>query len=68
MDAEEFFSTLMDRLENLSKGTKHESMIKNSFGGKSVQQLIGKETCDHVSERIEPLLHLQLQVINKRSV
>jgi len=45
MDAEEFFNTLMDRLENLSTDTKHKNLIKNAFGGKLVTQVIGKDSC-----------------------
>lgn len=57
---EEFFTTLMDRIENLSSETKHKNLIKDAFGGKLVTEIIGQETCQHKSEREEPLIRIQL--------
>jgi hypothetical protein len=46
MDVEEFYQMFMDRLEGKIKGTPYEKSITNHFGGKTVNQIIGKE-CQH---------------------
>lgn len=67
MDADEFFNTFMDRVENQIKGTKQEHSIKNHFGGVVSNELICKG-CPHYSEREEPFLTVSLQVKNKKSI
>ena len=58
MDVEEFFNSFMDKLEGYIGGTKHANLLKNTFGGRSVTELIGQGECKHKSEREEPLLTL----------
>jgi len=48
---------LIDRIENLTKGTKEESVIKNLIYGAFVTELICKG-CPHTSEREEPFMAL----------
>ena len=67
MDADEFFSTFMDRIEELLKGSSNEELIKNHFGGLQVTEIIGKD-CNHRSERLEPFLTVPLEVKNKKSI
>lgn len=69
MDAEEFFVTLMDRLEFLLKPSKNEFVIKNVFEGQLCNELIGKGGgCTHTSEREEPFLAVSLPVKNKKNL
>jgi ubiquitin C-terminal hydrolase len=56
-DGDEFFNMLIDRIENLTKGTKEESVIKNLIYGAFVTELICKG-CPHTSEREEPFMAL----------
>mmetsp|Transcript_5912 Transcript_5912/g.5166 ORF Transcript_5912/g.5166 Transcript_5912/m.5166 type:complete len:245 (-) Transcript_5912:894-1628(-) len=67
MDADEFFNTFMDRLENLIKGTKQQHSIKDHFGGIQSNELICKG-CPHYSEREEPFLTVSVQVKNKKTI
>ena len=67
MDADEFFSTFMDRIEDHLKGSEHEKVIKNHFGGLLVTEMIGKD-CTHRSERFEPFITIPLEVKNKKSI
>lgn len=46
MDVDEFFNTIMDRLENVIKPTKNEGIIKRIFGGVFSNELICKG-CPH---------------------
>lgn len=55
-------------MEGFTSNGKHKNLIKNYFGGKLVTELIGKGGCKHRSEREEPLIHIQLEVKNKRSI
>lgn len=66
-DVDEFFSMFMDRYENLTKGTLHETYIKETFGGQLSNEFICKD-CPHYSEREEPFLAVSLQVKNKKTL
>lgn len=66
-DVDEYFNMLMDKLENLIKGTSHENSIKNTFGGFLSNEFICKD-CPHYSEREEPFLAVSLQVKNKKTL
>ena len=68
MDAEEFFNQFIDKLEGFTSNGKHKNLIKNYFGGKIVNEIRGKGSCKCRSEREEPLIHIQLEVKNKRSI
>lgn len=67
MDVDEFFNMFMDRLEGCIKGSSHEKMIQDHFGGTYANELICKG-CPHYSERSEPYLAVNLQVKNKKSI
>lgn len=42
MDIDEFFNSLMDKLENQMKDTKHADAIKKHFGGVFSNEIISK--------------------------
>lgn len=67
MDVEEFYSIFMDRLEGKLKGTPSEKTVQNHFGGKTANEIIGKD-CQHKQERLEPLVSISLPVKNKKSI
>lgn len=68
MDVDEFFNILLDRLENLLRGSPSaDAIFAGLLGGKVVQQIKSLE-CSHVSEREESFLALQCDVKEKRDV
>lgn len=67
MDVDEFFSSLMDKLENSLKGCGSEDLINAHFGGIQATEIIGKE-CPHRSEREEPFISLSVEVKNKKTL
>ncbi|KAN0015309.1 hypothetical protein ACTFIU_008036 [Dictyostelium citrinum] len=67
MDADEFFNMLFDKLENTLKSTPQEKLLKDFFGGSSVNQFISQE-CNHVSEREEPFYTISVEVKNKKEI
>lgn len=69
MDVDEFFNTLMDRLEILLKPQNNDFLIKDIFEGFLSNELIGKGSgCDHTSEREEPFLAISLPTKNKKTL
>eukprot|EP00478_Filoreta_tenera_P000224 GABV01000224.1.p1 GENE.GABV01000224.1~~GABV01000224.1.p1 ORF type:complete len:350 (+),score=104.17 GABV01000224.1:544-1593(+) len=64
MDAEEFLAVFFDRLESALKGDSHAKILDHLFGGKLVNQLIGKE-CSHYSERREDFCRISVEVCHK---
>jgi len=68
MDAWEFFNTLFDKLEQQLKATKHEKLLRNLFGGKLVNQLIGTSGCQHRKERDEPFYTISVDIKNKEDL
>ena len=54
-DVDEFFNMLIDRIENLIKGTKEEKVMKNLFYGCFANELI-VQGCQHYSEREEQFM------------
>jgi len=58
---------LIDRIENLIKGTKEEKVMKNLFYGVFANEFICKG-CPHYSEREEQFMAIPLQVKNKKSI
>jgi ubiquitin C-terminal hydrolase len=66
-DCDEFFIMLIDRIENLIKGTKEEQVMKNLMHGVFANELICKG-CPHTSEREEPFMAVQIQVKDKNSI
>ena len=43
MDVEEFYQMFMDRLEGKLKGTPSEKSVLEHFGGKTANEIIGKD-------------------------
>lgn len=66
MDVDEYFNLLFDRLETRLKGSPFETVIKDHFGGKLIQQIKSKE-CDHISQREESFFNIQCEVKGKRN-
>jgi len=66
-DVDEFFNTLMDRIDGLIKGRKEHKRINNIFEGKFANEFICKG-CPHYSEKEEEFLAISLQVKNKSSI
>jgi ubiquitin carboxyl-terminal hydrolase 9/24 len=67
MDADEFFNSLMDRLEeNLRKNDQH-GAIKRTFGGKFIQEIISSD-CEHRSISHSDFLTISLDVKNISNV
>ena len=58
---------LIDRIENLIKGTKEETIMKNMIVGAFANELICKG-CPHRSEREEPFMAVQIQVKDKPTI
>lgn len=58
---------LIDRIENMIKGTKEELVMKNLMYGVFANELICKG-CPHTSEREEPFMAVQIQVKDKNSI
>ena len=58
---------LIDRIENLTKGTKEEKVMKNLFYGVFANEFIC-EGCPHYKDNEEPFMAIQLKVKNKKSV
>ncbi|EGR34208.1 ubiquitin carboxyl-terminal hydrolase family protein, putative [Ichthyophthirius multifiliis] len=68
MDVDEFFNTLMDRLETDLKPLGQEFIIKDIFEGQLANELIGKGSgCEHCSERNESFMAISLPIKNKKS-
>lgn len=61
MDADEFLNNLLDKLENELKKAEQNDVIKRTFGGEIVQEIICKDH-DYKSERATPFLALPLDV------
>ena len=55
----EFFSLFIDKLENLTKETRQEAILKTTFGGIMANELICKG-CPHYYEKDEPFLAITL--------
>jgi ubiquitin carboxyl-terminal hydrolase 34 len=66
-DADEFFNMLIDRIENLIKGSKEEKVIKNLFYGCFANEFIC-EGCPHYKEREEQFMAIVIQVKNKKTI
>ena len=60
-DAQEFLTTLFDRLETGLKGTSRKYLLQSVFGGKTCSQLVCKE-CGKVKNRMEDFYNLSLTV------
>jgi ubiquitin carboxyl-terminal hydrolase 9/24 len=67
MDVDEFFNTLMDRLEQMLKPQGNHFILNRIFGGVFSNELICKGI-SYYSEREEPFMALPLQVKNKKNI
>jgi ubiquitin C-terminal hydrolase len=61
MDADEFFNNLMDKLEGELKKNNQDGVIKKTFGGKLVKEIISSD-CEHKSTVISDFLTLSIDV------
>ena len=68
MDMDEFFSLLLDKLENRLKGTNNENIIKHFFEIKTSDDLIFQKGCNHHRSKEVSLLSVQLQVKGKKNI
>ena len=68
MDIDEFFSNLMDKLENRLKNTNNENIIKYFFQGRINDVLTFQEGCTHHRTNISNFYSIQLQIRNKKSL
>lgn len=66
-DVDEFFGSLMERIEYILKGTEYEGIIQLHFGGYQVIEANSKE-CIHKTQRYEPFLSIPIEVKNKKSL
>ena len=66
-DALEFLNSLADQIEPYIKGLPQEHMLRDTFGGRFVHQIIS-HGCEHQSEREEPYLAISVKVQNKRNL
>jgi len=64
-DAQEFLTSLFDRLEKRLKGSPQEKLLKDVFGGKVTNQLICRGRCKSIRERPEDFFTISLEVKNK---
>ena len=68
MDIDEFFSNLVDRLENRMKKTENENLIKYFFQGHINDVLTFQEGCSHHRTNTSNFYSIQLQIRNKKSL
>jgi hypothetical protein len=68
MDVDEFFSNILDKLENRLKNTENDNLIKYFFQGKLNDTLSFREGCTHDRTNVNSFYSIQLQVQNKRNV
>ena len=68
MDVDEFFSNLLDKLENRIKNTDNENLIKYFFQGKLNDSLTFQEGCEHHRTNVTNFYSIQLQVMNKKNI
>ena len=66
MDIDEFFSILMDKIENRLKGTKNENLIKYIFQGKQNDNI--NFECKHKRTNESKFYSIQLQVKDKKNI
>lgn len=64
----EFFNMFCDKFEGLIMGTPQENLLKDIFGGRICNQLIGQQNCTHISERDEPSFFISLEVKNMKTL
>ena len=68
MDIDEFFATLMDKLESRLKGTNNENIIKYIFQGKQNDNLNFGESCPHKRTNVYNFYSIQLQIKGHKDI
>jgi ubiquitin C-terminal hydrolase len=64
-DAQEFFNVFTDRIERLLKSTPYDRLLRNSFGGRLVNQMICQGGCGKIRETEEDFYTVSLQIAGK---
>lgn len=65
MDAEEFLTSLLDKIEDYAKASGNEGVVREAFYGKFCRQMI-PSGCPHKRESDEQFISLQLDVQGKK--
>ena len=68
MDVDEFFTNILDKLENRLKNTENENVIKYFFQGTLNDKLSFQEGCTHHRTNVNSFYSIQLQVQNKKNI
>ena len=68
MDADEFFSNIIDKLENRLKNTNNENLLKYFFLGRLNDTFTFQEGCNHHRTNVNDFYSIQLQVQNKKNI
>ena len=68
MDVDEFFSNILDKLENKLKKTENENIIKYFFQGRLNDNLKFQDGCTHHRTNVNDFYSIQLQVQNKKNI
>ena len=68
MDVDEFFSNILDKLENRIKNTENENLIKYFFQGRLNDNLTFQDGCSHHRTNVNDFYSIQLQVQNKKNI
>ena len=67
-DSSGFLQRLLEKIDTAVRGTPYEGAVRNVYGGSTVTHKIGRGTCNHVTERVEPMLGQQIVVLKKRNL
>ena len=68
MDVDEFYSNIVEKIENRLKGTKDENLVKYFFQGKQNDVLTFQNGCTHHRINTNNFYSIQLQVKNKKNI
>lgn len=69
MDANEYYNRLFDSIESRLKGTAQEDLLKQIFGGRYANQLLGTgEECSHRRESTEPFFSISVDIKHKTTL
>ena len=68
MDVDEFFSNILDKLENRLKNTGNDNLLKYFFQGRFNDTLTFQDGCDHHRTNVNDFYSIQLQVQNKKNI
>ena len=68
MDVDEFFSNILDKLENRLKNTNNDDLLKYFFQGRFNDTFTFQEGCNHHRTNVNDFYSIQLQVQNKKNI